>query len=146
MHIRRNRGAPERPHRWGWPHLAGLVGAVLALTLAVAACGGGAKAGGVASLGGADKPTATTNAGGGSKDFKQAALEFARCMRQHGIDMPDPDLNGGGIVVQSGKGGNSTNGPRLDDPKFKAAQQACQQYQPNAGKGGMLTSSGGGSK
>jgi hypothetical protein len=104
----------------------------------VAACGGGGKSNGVASLSGSDKPTATTNANS-SKDFKQAALAFARCMRQHGVNVPDPNPNGGGIVV---KGGPGTLNP--DDPKFKAAQQACQKLLPNDGKGGTLTNSGGG--
>jgi hypothetical protein len=128
MHLRRNRGTPTRPRRRCRPHLAGLVGA-LALTLAVAACAGGNKTGGVASLNGADKPTATTSAGG-SKDFKQAALAFARCMRQHGIDLPDPQFNGNGIT-QELTARRGSNGP--DSPKFKAAQQACQKYLPNGG-------------
>jgi hypothetical protein len=40
------------------------------------------------------------------------------------------------------KGGPGTLNP--DDPKFKAAQQACQKLLPNDGKGGTLTNSGGG--
>jgi hypothetical protein len=59
-------------------------------------------------------------------------------MRQHGINVPDPKP-GGGIEV---KGGPGTAKP--DDPTFKAAQQACNQYLPNAGKGGTMQSSGGG--
>jgi hypothetical protein len=126
------RAGPARPPRPSrrWPHLAGLVGTVLALALAVVACGGGGKANGVASLGGANKPTATTTAGS-SHDDRQAALAFARCMRQHGIDMPDPKFSGNGISQEftARRGGN---GP--DSPKFKAAQQACQKYLPNGGQ------------
>jgi hypothetical protein len=136
MHGHGDRETPPRPprRRRGRPYLAGpqlavLVGA-LALTLGVAACGGGDKTGGVASLSGSSKPTATTSASS-SKDFKQAALEFARCMRQHGIDMPDPKFTGNGGVTQSLKAGPGGKGP--DDPKFKAAQQACQKYMPNGG-------------
>jgi hypothetical protein len=150
MHEHDDRAGPARPprRRWrwlrrrGWPYLAGprLAGlvAALALTLAVAACGGGGKANGVASLNGSNKPTATTTAG--SSDPRQAALAFTRCMRQHGIDMPDPKFNGN-QVTQEFSSGRGKVGP--DDPKFKAAQQACQQLMPNAGKGGTLTSSGG---
>jgi hypothetical protein len=141
MHDHGGRVSPARPprRRWRWlrwrwlrwrgPYLAGLVG-VLALTLAVAACGGG-KANGVASLNGSKQPTATTSAS--SKDFKQAALAYARCMRQHGIDMPDPQFNGNKVTQQL-KRAPGSKGP--DDPKFKAAQQACQKYMPN---GGQLT-------
>jgi hypothetical protein len=135
MHDRSDRETPARQRRRRRPHLAALVG-TLALTLALAACGGGGKSNGVASLSGSDKPTATTSANT-SKDFKQAALAFARCMRQHGIDVPDPSPNGGVLIP------NTAN---PNDPKFKAAQQACQQNLPNAGKGGTLTQSGGGGK
>jgi hypothetical protein len=133
MHEHGGRAGPARPprpprRRWR-PRLAGLV-AMLALALAVAACGGGGKANGVASLSGANKPTATTTAGS-SHDDRQAALAFARCMRQHGIDMPDPQFNGNGIT-QKFTGRPGSKGP--DDPKFKAAQQACQKYLPNGGQ------------
>jgi hypothetical protein len=103
-----------------------VLGLLLALALAVAACGGGDKGGGVASLGGADKATPTTAAGGGS-DRMQAALAFARCMRQHGISLPDPLLSGDMIVQDLGDNGE-------DDPKVKAAQQACKQHLPNGGQ------------
>jgi hypothetical protein len=128
MHDHGGRRTPARPpRRRRRLYLAGLVGA-LALTLGVAACGGGGKTGGVASLSGANKPTATT--AGGSSNPRQAALAFARCMRQHGIDMPDPTFNGNAIT-QKLKRGPGSKGP--DDPKFKAAQQACKQYLPNGG-------------
>jgi hypothetical protein len=75
---------------------------------------------------------------------QQQALRFARCMRAHGIDLPDPSPNGGGLVIQGGgSGGRTRSGPNPDDPKFKAAQQACQKYLP---KGGMASNSAGGDK
>jgi hypothetical protein len=127
-----DRASPARPLRWRWPRLAVLVGA-LALTLTVAACGGGGKSNGVASLSGADKPTATTSAGPRSEqDMQKAALAFARCMRQHGIDMPDPKFDANGGVTQELKRGPGGKGP--NDPRFKAAQQACQKYLPNGGQ------------
>jgi hypothetical protein len=102
------------------------LGLLLVLALAVAACGGGGKSSGVASLGGGDKATGTTRAGGG--DDRQAALSYARCMRQHGIDMPDPKFDAQGHV-----GIQNPPGVGPDNPKFKAANQACQQYLPNGG-------------
>ena len=137
------RAGPARPprRRWRWrrwrrPYLAGLVGALaltLALTLAVAACGGGNNTDGVASLNGANKPTATTNKGPVSQqDMQKAALAFARCMRQHGIDMPDPKFDANGGMTQTFKAGPGRKGP--NDPKFKAAQQACQKLMPNGGQ------------
>jgi hypothetical protein len=126
MHDHGGRGGPARPPRRRWrPYLAALV-AVLALALAVAACGGGGgKGGGVASLGGG-KATATTSPGNSGKDFKQRALAYARCMRQHGIDMPDPKFDAAGRMA-----GQLPAGVGPDDPKFKAADQACKQYAPS---------------
>jgi hypothetical protein len=105
----------------------GLVpGLLLVLALAVTACGGGGgKSDGVASLG--DKATATTSPGG-SGDPQQAALAYARCMRQQGMNVPDPKPGGDvGLAVLP-------EGVNPDDPKFKAAQQACQQYAPDGGQ------------
>jgi hypothetical protein len=112
--------------------LVGL-GLLVVLALAVAACGGGGdKPSGVASLGGsATTTTSGSNAGGGkdlSNDFRQA-LAFARCMRQHGLpNMPDPQLMGDGIAQPFPRGA----GP--NDPKVKAAQQACRQHLPDGGQ------------
>jgi len=101
--------------------------------LAVTGCGdGGDDPNGVASLSGANKPTTTTSAGPANKrDAEKAALEFARCMRQHGIDMPDPKISGNRIT-QEFKASPGSKGP--DDPRFKAAQQACNKYLPNGGQ------------
>ena len=131
------RAGPARPplRRWRRPHLAGprpslagLVGA-LALALAVAACGGGGKANGVASLSGSNKPTATTSAGPKSQqEALKAALAFARCMRQHGINLPDPQISGDTIAQQL------PDRVVRNSAKFKAAEQACRQYLPNGGQ------------
>jgi hypothetical protein len=100
-----------------------LLGLLLAVGVAVAACGGdgGGKSDGVASLGGAGKATATTRAGA-SSDLTQAALAYGRCMRQHGINLPDPEITAKGIRQQP-----PTDVDR-DDPRLGAAEQACHQY------------------
>jgi hypothetical protein len=56
--------------------------------------------------------------------MQDAALAFAKCMREHGIDMPDPQFGAGGIVTQKGSAGDQGFDP--DDPRFQAAQKACQ--------------------
>ena len=112
MHDHGGRGGPARPPRRRWrPYLAALV-AVLALALAIAACSGG---------GGSDQATSTTSPGG--SDSTQADLAFARCMRQHGVNMPDPKVEANGRTVWQ-----LPEGVGPDDPKVKAAQQACRQY------------------
>jgi hypothetical protein len=95
----------------------------LGLALALAACGGSPDGDPVASLSG-DNATGTT-AGAAktpSKDPQQAALDFARCMREHGIDMPDPEVDEQGRI-RSRVGG--PGGARPDPKKLEAAQQAC---------------------
>ena len=66
------------------------------------------------------KPPTLTDAE--KEEFKQQALAQARCMREHGVDMPDPTFNrDGGATVRMGKG----SGFRPDDPKVRAAERAC---------------------
>ncbi|MFG1703147.1 hypothetical protein ACFLIM_08135 [Nonomuraea sp. M3C6] len=66
------------------------------------------------------------------QDFDQM-VKFAQCMRQHGVDMPDPKP-GEGLRIQM-RGGSKE--------KLEAAQQACEQYQPGFAKGRKITSGGG---
>jgi hypothetical protein len=105
--------------------------AVLAAALSMAACGGagGSPNRAVASLNG--HTTTTAKAGkGDKKSFEDGMLEYARCMRQHGVDMPDPvfkDTGGGGggfAVSASPKEGGGSGRP--DDTAMKAAASACQ--------------------
>jgi hypothetical protein len=100
----------------------------LALALAIGACGGdgGNSNEGVASLGDGKATTTTTSPGNSGKDFKQMALAYARCLRQHGIDMPDPKFDAQGHMAMQ-----MPSGVGPDDPKFKAAEEACKQYGPS---------------
>ena len=55
------------------------------------------------------------------QEFKTRALAHARCMRERGIDFPDPTFNAdGGAEIHVGRGGADP-----DDPDFQAAQKAC---------------------
>ncbi len=64
--------------------------------LALAACGGAKTR---------RRPARHANRPALDQKTKQAMLDFARCMRQHGVDMPDPKFDGGGAVIRaSGKG------------------------------------------
>jgi hypothetical protein len=103
---------------------------LLALTL-VACGGGGGDDGddGVASLDEGDS-TATTDddgsgRGGGPRldaEFQDAMLEYAACMREQGIDFPDPSTSGEGLVVVGGPGSEG----EADREEFEAADEACQ--------------------
>ncbi|HEV7536647.1 MAG TPA: hypothetical protein VGP90_13495, partial [Acidimicrobiia bacterium] len=68
---------------------------------------------------------------------EDAALAFARCMREHGIDMPDPDTSGGGGIVKFG--GTSSAGTKIDVDmqKFSDADKACHDLLGDAGPQNM---------
>jgi hypothetical protein len=91
--------------------------AALALCAAVlAACGASSKD---------DGP------GAGSKKAYEGALKFAKCMRQHGVNMPDPKQQSGGevaIAIGPGPGGGEATDRKLDMPKMKAAEKACSTF------------------
>ncbi len=76
--------------------------------------------------------------GDGSAKIDPQAIEqmrqFAKCMRDNGVEnFPDPS-DSGGITVQAG-GPGSNDGFNPDDPTFKAAQDKCKSYLPGGGAG-----------
>ncbi len=64
------------------------------------------------------------------REFREQALEHARCMREHGIDVPDPTFGEGGSVQMRLEGGID---PR--DPAFQAAQKECGKFGPTIEEG-----------
>jgi hypothetical protein len=61
------------------------------------------------------------------KESRERALAHARCMREHGIDFPDPTFGENGeITVRIKKG----SGVEPDDPKFQKAQEECAKDAP----------------
>jgi hypothetical protein len=74
-------------------------------------------------------------------------LEFAACMRENGIPMPDPNTDGG-IMIGRNDDGTRTNGDDQIDPsspEFQEAQETCQPILGNdLPGGGPRTQSGSG--
>jgi hypothetical protein len=64
------------------------------------------------------------------REVRERALRFAQCMREHGIDVPDPTFDDDGSIQQSL--GRSIN-PR--DPAFQEAQKACERFLPPVEEG-----------
>jgi hypothetical protein len=109
----------------------------LAFLVLLGACGGGGGGSDVATLGG-DSASASNDDSSGSGDGgeltdaerQDAFRKFAQCMREHGIDMPDPQFEsgpdgGGGVIIQ----GEAAAGSEEQDPeKFEAADKACQKH------------------
>ena len=108
---------------------------VIALAALLAACSSpGASANGVVTL--------ETAAPGGSADPsasaltpEEAALAFAQCMREHGVDMPDPVFSGtaggGGTITQQRPALNPQT-----EPAFNAANEACKHFQDDIRRNG----------
>jgi hypothetical protein len=81
-----------------------------ALLVALAGCGG---------ANGNDIPT--------DRD-QERARELAQCMRDHGVEVPDPE-SGPDSPVTVGPGRNGAA-----DEKTKAALEACREFMPNGGE------------
>jgi hypothetical protein len=73
-----------------------------------------------------------------SKDPRQEMLKFTQCMRQHGIDLPDPSSSGA-ITIGGTAGSAPPLGSDPNDPAFKAAESACQKYMPNGGPSSLTS-------
>jgi hypothetical protein len=98
-----------------------LLAGLLSLALASAAA---AQVASLATPG--PSPDASPIPGADSPDDPQAALlAFAQCLRDHGVDMPDPQFSpDGGAMIRIGGPGTA----REIDPEsevFQAAQEAC---------------------
>ena len=60
-------------------------------------------------------------------EFQGAFLGFARCMRENGVDVPDPEFSHGKVHFTG-------NGMELGTPQSKKAMEACREQIPGAGK------------
>jgi hypothetical protein len=96
-----------------------LILAAVAGALALGGCGSG------------NNPNGGAASGNGQDKAFEGALKFAKCMRDHGVDMPDPKREANGGISLSGPPGGART--KIDDPKMKAAQSACQKYMENGG-------------
>ena len=107
----------------------------VAVTLVTAACGSG-RGEGVASANQGKGAASGDGAQQGqrdeqrAKDPEKAMLDFARCMRDHGVDMPDPKPGQGGMVTFEARPGD---GPLPDESKFMEADKACRHLMGDAG-------------
>jgi hypothetical protein len=85
-----------------------LAAALLALSaFGFAACGG-------------DTPS-TAGSGESEDTARQAELRFARCMREEGIEMPDPSADGSRDFRVGGDSG-------ISPEEFERASRACEKY------------------
>jgi hypothetical protein len=122
----------RRPFRRARP-LLGIVALLALAAILLAGCGDSGGSGVArADDAGADS-TATTGGASttaASSDPEQAQLDFARCMREQGLDFPDPQPDANGNlrfqIPAGGAGGREA---------FRAAGEKCQKYLQAAGGG-----------
>ncbi len=97
---------------------------VVLVALAATACGG-------SSDGGSGEPGGGN--GGKDRDPQAAALAWATCMRDNGVDIPDPkpqDEGGGQLFLAPGVGGPLAG---TDEKTFTAAKKACSEHAEDMG-------------
>jgi hypothetical protein len=61
-------------------------------------------------------------------ELQDALLDFAECMREHGIDMDDPQIGDGGmVIIRGGPGRDGGDGPpsEAEQEEMEAADEAC---------------------
>jgi hypothetical protein len=83
------------------------IAAVVALTLLATGCGSGGE------------PAGTPSSPSVSPD--EMGVKFAQCMREHGVDMPDP---------KPGEGIRLRVGPGTSRETVDAAMEACREFNP----------------
>jgi hypothetical protein len=103
---------------WGQARAAARCLALAALAVGVAACGSSAA------------PSSASSSTSSSR--YQARLSLAKCLRSHGLNVPDPSPNGG--PAAGGAGGGAGGGFRAlrSQPNFNSAMQACAKYRAAA--------------
>jgi hypothetical protein len=97
-------------------------GVLLAFTVG---CGRADTGDGVATAGGSGVTTGKAGADGLSD--QERMIKYSQCMREHGIDIPDPET--------AADGGTGIKVPDGVDPKdVEAANKECKQFMPNGGE------------
>lgn len=95
-------------------------GAVLlaVLTIGLGACGGAEESPGVATAAGPGGATASATAAGGLvAQYVEQSRAYARCLREQGLDVPDPDAKGEIDFTRTGL--------KKTDPKYMNAMKSC---------------------
>jgi hypothetical protein len=105
-----------------------LSAAVVALVLA--ACGSSSNTSSTSGASGSGSASSGSN--------YQARLNYAKCLRSHGVNVPDPSANGGAPGAGGGGGGGFAQ--LRNNPNFQTASTACAKYRSRAGGFANLSS------
>jgi hypothetical protein len=110
----------------------GVAAAVAGLALLATACGGGSGDSEVARIDSQGEETSTTGTTSTTppEDPQEAAIAWARCMRERGIQVEDPKVDENGrLQLQIGPGAGSID---RTSPAFREAANACRPLLQNA--------------
>ncbi|WBB65942.1 hypothetical protein [Micromonospora sp. WMMD812] len=102
----------------------GLFALPLLLALTLSACGASGEEPAVATAGGGGAQAASASPAAQLSDDERR-LRFTECMRENGVDVPDPEPGGERLFRFDGK---------TDPEKVEAAMGKCRQYLPNGGE------------
>ncbi len=115
--------------------------ALPALALVATACGGSESIVGVASLDDSTTTTAPSDVAVGDEavEVEEAALAFAECLRQEGLDVPDPEFDGeGGLNFSFGqefrRGAAEDGAGAGPSEEFQAALEVCRELLEGLGQ------------
>lgn len=96
------------------------------VVLALAGCGGGESPGvATAATGGAKPTTSASAASNVVEEYVSGVRKYVQCMRDEGINLPDPDAKGRIDYSTVNRDGNMKR-----DPKFLSASTKCAGLQP----------------
>ena len=59
---------------------------------------------------------------------QEGALAFAKCMRENGVDVPDPQTGENGLIRIAPNAGGPGDGMSPDSPAFRKADAACRKH------------------
>ena len=112
--------------------------ALAVMLIAAGAACGGSSGGGIATLAGSEQAAGKVEAEktkASDKDPEEAYLDFAKCMREHGIDMPDPQtVSGGDVTFKAAPMAATRIGG--SDGEFEEFQKANEECRPLLGDAG----------
>jgi hypothetical protein len=124
-------GMADQPTQRGRRRWWILAACAIALVLLLAACGGGGSDDGVASASedssGSDDSGGDSSSGGSASDSEEELIDWVECMRDEGVDVPDPQVDAdGNLTLGPGLGGGGGGGGGQVDPQaLQDATEVC---------------------
>jgi hypothetical protein len=111
--------------------------ALIAALALLSGCAGDDKTGDGIAKAGEGTASASTGTDSNEGDIAAQTAKYASCMRENGVDIPDPEVDDDGRVKIGGPAQGGAD--PADREKVQAAQEKCKQYLPNGGEPPALT-------